>query len=128
MDPQASVSTPVTTPDNLTPVNTPVQLEGKTVAREVGKNYVIIQSYLEKKTADEAADALKKAGIDCTVERNVPYNPKAFVVMGTTGFVRISTPEYKAYTNKIVAVSEKFANVPGSRKWRKFEPGAYMWR
>jgi hypothetical protein len=96
--------------------------------RTVGLNYVIIQSYKDAKTATEAVEALRKAGIGCTIEKNLPYAPGWHVVLGTTGFVRANTPEYKEYTRKIMAVSEKFASVPGAGKWRKFEPNAYKWR
>lgn len=97
--------------------------------RTAGLNYVIIQSYKDAKTASEAVDALRKAGIGCTVEKNLPWAPSWHVVLGTTGFVKTNTPEYREYTRKIMAVSEKFANVPGAAKWRKFEPNnAYRWR
>lgn len=93
--------------------------------RTIGMNYVIVQSYKDEKTASEACEALRKAGIDCTIERKLPYAPTWFVVVGTTPFVKANTPDYRDYVKRIEVVSERFA---GTSKWKRFEPNAYKWK
>lgn len=97
--------------------------------RIIGLNYVIIQSYPERKDADGAQKFLQAAGIPCTVER-VPEgwsaNPNLWSVIGTHGFARPkSMPEYKEYVGAILEASERYA---GKSKYKKFEPAGRKWR
>lgn len=94
-------------------------------ARTIGLNYVVVQSYADEKLAAEAAGVLKNNGIDCTVERGLKGWPAAWhIVVGTRGFDRISSPEFKDYIRKIQAVSKIFAPKGG---YKAFQPTAKKW-
>ena len=97
------------------------------VQRTAGLNYVVIKSYKDVKLAAEAADVLHKGGIECTVERDLPYAPGWYLVVGTKGFERAndSVPEYRDYKKSIMAISDKFSAI---RKSKRFEPNAYKWK
>jgi hypothetical protein len=93
--------------------------------RNVGLNYVIIQSYgKDRKIAEEAVKVLKENGVDCTIEEGIKGWPGAVCVVGTRGFSGISSPEYKNYEKKIQAVSKIFAPKGG---WKAFNPTAKRW-
>ncbi len=111
---------PVAPPGGDTSVNPP-----ESAGRVVGMNYVIMQAFDTDAKANDAAEALRKAGIGCTIEKNHPYAPKWFLVVGTQGFAKPMTPEYQTYIKKIIQVSDRYA---GSSKWKKLEPNAYKWR
>lgn len=98
--------------------------------RAKGLNYVIIQIYPNDKGALGAADALKSAGIECTVEPAPPgwtADSDWKAVIGTLGFPPRSsgTPEYIKYKASIEAVSKSYA---GKSKSKQFEPSLYRWR
>jgi hypothetical protein len=94
--------------------------------RSIGLNYVIVQSYPDEASADEAKNLLISNGILCTVETNLPYAPKWHSVVGITGFDKIkNSREYDAYIKSIDDVGKKFA---GNSKFKKFEPKAYKWK
>lgn len=98
--------------------------------RANGLNYVIIQSYPDAKAANEAAEALRAAGIDCTVEtapRGWTADPDWKSVVGTLGFPPRPSkmPEYQRYIQQINKVSESYA---GRSKMKRFEPSPYKWR
>jgi hypothetical protein len=94
--------------------------------REVGLNYVMIQSYPEEKMAVAAAAALRQNGIDCTIERGVPGFFR-FGVVGQIGFSRISNnPQLEAYLNKIRAISDSYAKKPSS--FAAFKPQPIKWQ
>ena len=94
-------------------------------ARNIGLNYVVVQSYAEEKLAVEAAAALKSNGIDCTIERGIRGWPDSlYLVVGTRGFDKISSPEYKEYDKKIKSISLKFAPKGG---YKAFQPTAKKW-
>jgi hypothetical protein len=93
--------------------------------RDIGLNYVIVQSYADEKLAGEAVNILKENGVDCTIERGIKGWPSnLYIVVGTRGFDKISSPEYGAYEKKIHAVSKKFAPKGG---WKAFTPIAKKW-
>jgi hypothetical protein len=96
--------------------------------RTIGLNYVIMQTYPDKQSAEEARDVLVRAGVPCTVEPGpVGYaRMDWYSVVGIKGFGRSysNTPEYKAYIRKIEQVNKEFA---GS-KFKQFDPRAYKWR
>ena len=95
--------------------------------RHNGLNYVVIQSYPEKKDADAAKEALLAAGIPCTVQRPpTGWDQKLWAVIGTYGFPRTNTmPQYKRYLERINAVGKNFA---GKSKYRSFDPSPVKWK
>jgi hypothetical protein len=94
--------------------------------RELGFNYIMIQSYPEEKMAIAAAAALRQNGIDCTVEKGIPGFFR-FSVVGQIGFSRISNnPQLEAYLNKIRAISEAYAKKPNS--FAAFKPQPVKWQ
>ena len=104
------------------------------IKRQVGLNYVVVQSYPSEKDATEARDLLLKNGIACTIEKP----PSAlrlpdtwFSVVGTSGFEKISTREWENYVTSIAAVSSKFeatGKSSGTSKFKKFQPLGVKWR
>lgn len=98
--------------------------------RVKGLNYVIIQSYGDKKSAEDAAAMLKAGGIDCTVQKAPPgytADPDWLSVIGTMGFPPkySTTPEYKRYIQSIEKVNQSYA---GKSKMKRFEPDGVKWR
>ena len=104
----------------------PVNDNGASSNRTVHLNYVVVQSYPDEKSANEARDALIKAGIPCTIEQGLRgLKPDWYSVVGTQGFQRISSAEYQAYVGRINQVSQQFAQ--GKRSFKAFQPMAYKW-
>jgi hypothetical protein len=107
------------------PSAAPVAVTGE---RQSGLNYVVMQSYPPGmvEAANEAREVLMQHGIPCTVEP-APARLKApqgwVSVIGTTGFARVSTPDYKNYVRTVENVSAKMA---GS-KFKKLAPQGYKW-
>jgi hypothetical protein len=94
-------------------------------ARIVNMHYVLMQSYFEEKTADEARDFLIKKGIPCTIERGVKgWRADFYQVIGLQGFGRPSGAEYIAYRDRIVTLGQEFS--PKSR-YKRFQPEAIKW-
>ena len=96
--------------------------------RHNGLNYVIMQSYPDRKHAEAAKEALLAAGIPCTVQPPPTgwADQKLWSVIGTYGFPRTTTmPEYNQYIQRIKAVSKTFA---GKSKYRSFEPAGVKWK
>jgi hypothetical protein len=104
------------------------------VKRQVGLNYVVVQSYPEEKDAKAARDLLIKNGIPCTIEKppEVLRLPEAwFSVIGTAGFEKISTHEYENYMITIANVSTQFeatGKSAGASKFKRFKPLGVKWR
>ena len=94
--------------------------------REIGLNYVMIQSYPEEKMAVAAAAALRQNGIDCTIEKAIPGFFK-FGVVGQIGFSRISAnPQLEAYLSKIRSISDLYAKKANS--FAAFKPQPIKWQ
>lgn len=97
--------------------------------RIIGLNYVIMQSYHDRKAADAACDALIAAGIPATVERapkSWSANPNLFSVIGTHGFARPkTTPKFRQYKEAATGVGNAFA---GKSKYLQFDPSPYQWK
>jgi hypothetical protein len=94
--------------------------------RQVNLNYVLVQSYGDKKTAQEACDFLNKNGVPCTIEQGVKNWRKDFyLVIGLQGFTRISGPDYATYYQKIQQLSALFA--PNKHSYKRFDPQAIKW-
>jgi hypothetical protein len=115
-----------------TPVAAPLVVHD--VKRQVGLNYVVVQSYPAEKDANEARDLLIKHGVNCTVEKPpeaLRLPDKWFSVIGTAGFERISTREWENYIASIGAVSTKFeatGKTAGASKFKRFQPLGVKWR
>ncbi len=99
--------------------------------RTIGLNYVIVQSYPDRKDADAAHDILVKNRILCTVEPT-PANwfsnngAQWYSVIGIKGFSKIrDSEEFDRYKASILQVSNEFA---GRSRFKRFEPIAYKWR
>jgi hypothetical protein len=93
--------------------------------RNIGLNYVVVQGYMDEKLASEACALLGKNKLSCTVERGLRgWGDKWYLVVGTRGFSRTSSPQYKDYVTQIQAVSKQFAPKDG---WKAFKPMAYKW-
>ena len=106
----------------------PAQETGLNAAgkRIVGLQYVLMQAYPDPEDANDAAKALKAAGIDATVEKVPWFNTRWPCVVGMRGFSRTkNNPEYEAYIKAIQDVSNQFA---GPSKFRRFEPQVIGWK
>jgi hypothetical protein len=96
--------------------------------RIIGRDYVIVQIYPNKKDAEDAAGLLGKNNVPCTVENGVAgwASKSWWCVVGTTGFDHIrGNADYTRYEAAINRVSEQFA---ANSKFKKFEPRAYRWK
>ncbi|HEX3357349.1 MAG TPA: hypothetical protein VHS31_10300 [Tepidisphaeraceae bacterium] len=94
--------------------------------RIVGMQYVWIQSYADPLDAEDAHDALVKAGIDCTVEKGLWLAPAWSCVITTRGFEHTrSNAEFDAFMKSIRDVSNSF---PPDGKLRKFDPRVVGWK
>jgi hypothetical protein len=126
---QLIVSTHVADTAQLAAIKTPTTAPSSVDAqRVIGRQYVVIQIYPEKKNADDAAALLNKNDIPCTVENGlVGWASKSWwCVVGTTGFDHIrGNSEYEKYEAAVNRVSDQFA---ANSKFKKFEPRAYRWK
>jgi len=97
-------------------------------ARSIGLNYILVQSYPNEKSADEARDFLIKSGVPCTVEKGPKdwaSDPSWCSVITCAGFAHIHSPEYEAAARNIKTLGEQFAE---KAKFKRFEPHAYKWK
>ena len=121
--------TPSSDSAQLASIKTPTKLPAPAdLQRVIGRQYVVIQIYPDKKSADDAAALLGKNNIPCTVENGLTgwATSKWWCVVGTTGFDHIrGNAEYERYEAAVNRVSEQFA---ASSKFKKFEPRAYRWK
>lgn len=93
--------------------------------RIVNMHYVLMQSYFEEKTAQEARDFLNQHGILCTIERGVKgWRSDFYQVIGLQGFVHPSGPQYTVYRDQIEKLGKDFS--PKSR-YKRFQPQAIKW-
>ncbi len=94
--------------------------------RVIGMNYIIAQTYPDKKGADDACDALNKHGIHCTVEKALKDWNSWYAVVTIRGFDKIrNSQEYDRLKQQITEVSAQFA---GKSTFKGFEPMPYKWR
>jgi hypothetical protein len=108
-----------------TPTTAPSPFDSQ---RIIGRQYVVVQIYPDKKNADEAASLLSKSNIPCTVENGLTgwASKSWWCVVGTTGFDHIrGNADYERYEATINRVSDQFAS---NSKFKKFEPRAYRWK
>jgi len=97
--------------------------------RVVGDNYVIIQTYppQEAQAAKEACDFFNRNGISCTLEKNLAAyttDPNWLCLVGTSGFPRIHSDEFRAYTQNISRIAASFKTSHFNRP----DPQPYKWR
>jgi hypothetical protein len=96
--------------------------------RTIGLNYVVVQSYSDDKLAREAVDFLDKHGVSCTIEHHMKGWHAASIVVGTDGFSRLSSSEFKDYIARIEKLSDVFAPPRnGQRSYKSFQPTGYKW-
>lgn len=89
-------------------------------------NYVVIQSYPDRSDAEEAIQLLAGDGIGATIEQGLRgLRSDWYTVVGTIGFSRISTNEYKNYLANIKATSDR--NFSKKRSFKAFQPMPYKW-
>jgi hypothetical protein len=95
--------------------------------RIVNMHYILIQSYLDEKTADAALQFLNANGIACTIEHGVKGWRKDFYqIIGLEGFPRAGGPAYLAYRRKIDNLSILFTQ-GHLHSYKHFEPEAIRW-
>lgn len=95
-------------------------------ARIVNMHYVLIQSYFEEKTANDACNFLNRNGIACTIERGVKgWRHDFYQIIGLQGFAHTSGAEYVAYRRRIEELSAQFSLNP--RSYKRFQPMAIKW-
>jgi hypothetical protein len=96
--------------------------------RIIGRQYVVIQIYSDKKSADDAGALLAKNNIACTVENGLTgwATNKWWCIVGTTGFDHVrGNADYQKYVDSINQIS---AHNAGVAKFKRFEPRAYRWK
>ena len=96
--------------------------------REVGKNYIIVQSYPDRRTAEKAVTVLVQNGVDCTAEKSPSgwTNKSWWTVITLDGYDRISDNRaYDTQIRKIKSISDKFAK---RNSFNAFDPTAYKWK
>jgi hypothetical protein len=120
-------TTSVLTPKpNVTISRVPAGAETR-LPRTIGLNYAIVQTYPpeELPAAEAARDFLTANGIPCTLE-TTDFVRKAnwMCLVGTAGFTKISSPEYRTYVDNIIRLGDKFP----SSHFNSFKPAAYKWK
>jgi hypothetical protein len=127
-----NTSTGTRNPQNLSEPRPPATFFSEDPHRQNGLNYVIIQSYPDRESADKAAKFLTENGIGCSVERNLPNWPLAAwpngcVVVGYRGYPKVSNnPSLEAYKKSIMDLSIKYTN--GRSRFAGFSPSMYLWK
>jgi hypothetical protein len=95
--------------------------------RTIGLNYAIVQTYPPEETqiAQAACEFLNSNGIPCSLETtDYVRNPRWLCLVGTAGFTKISSQDYKGYVDNIIKLGEKFP----SSHFDRFKPAAYKWK
>jgi hypothetical protein len=127
-----TATTPRTTPPSgAKPTPPPVPMlplaTDAGLPRKVGLNYAIIQTYPpeEAKAAGTMRDFLTSHGIACTLERtSYAKNANWVCLVGTAGFTKISSSEYRTYIDSIVKLGERYKNPAVDH----LKPAAYKWK
>lgn len=119
-DPPVTPSPHESAPPSLVPASAETRLP-----RAIGLNYVIIQAYPdeERKTAEAICEFLSRNGIPCTIERT-DFARSWWSVVGTAGFTKISSADYRTYVDNIIALGAKFP----SSHFDRIKPAAYKWK
>jgi hypothetical protein len=131
---RAPVPAPTPVDNNVEPVDVSAGAGGagggnaaaRPKERQIGYNYVVIQSYTEEKMANEMAALVKQNGIDCTVEKGLPIWLK-YSVVGMMPFTRISNnPQLDAYISKIKSISDLY--IKSKNSFKAFDPKPFKWQ
>ena len=93
-------------------------------SRVPGRNYIVVQSYPDISTANEAREHLAKSGVPCTVEKGLSFAPRWYCVVTLAGFEKVSSRDYDDCVREVQSASNRFV----SPKFKKFEPQAYRWK
>jgi len=127
--------TPATPVEPITTIKPTADANGATISptgsatpdkpkRQVGLNYVIVQSYPDDAVSQRAADFLNKNGIPCTVVKLPAYSMTS--VVSLKGFDHVQhNPEMDDYRQKIETLGETFA---GRRLFDRFHTQMIKWR
>jgi hypothetical protein len=108
------------------PAPAPAMVAAQSGARITNLQYVLVQSYLDEKTANDALHFLNQHGIPCTIEHGVKGWRKDFYqIIGLQGFPRASGSAYLGYRRQIDALSLLFS--PNPRSYKHFAPQAIKW-
>lgn len=112
---------------SLSPTTAPSQLYSFIDnPRVIGRQYVLVQSYPDRVSADAVAKMLSSNNIPCTVESNIPGWVNWYSVVGQTGFDRIrNNIAFDHYMKSIMLRSAQFA---GNSKFKRFQPIAISWK
>jgi hypothetical protein len=96
--------------------------------RYIGYNYVIIQSYppTEAKMATDAAAFLNSHVVSCTIEQDIKGWRNYVCVVGLDGFAKQTSPECKAYIERIHQLSDEYVS-KSSRGFKQFDPVVKKW-
>lgn len=94
--------------------------------RTVGLNYIVIQTYPSDRrdAADQARDYFTKSGIPCTLVFIDSGRKEWVCLVGTAGFTRISSAEYRKYTEDIIFIGQNSK----SAKFDSLKPYGYKWK
>jgi hypothetical protein len=98
------------------------------VRRQIGRHYVIVQSYPDADVANQARDFLVRRGIACTVIHGLPgwTLRNWYSVVGCRPFDSIhENAALDAYLNRLTDLGDYFA---GHTTFNRFEPNLYRWR
>jgi len=91
--------------------------------RTVGLNYVVIQTYPSDRrdAADQARDYFTKSGIPCNLVFMDSGRKEWVCLVGTAGFTRISSSDYRKYTDDIILIGQNSK----SAKFDQLKPYGY---
>jgi hypothetical protein len=101
---------------------------GETVRRQIGRWYVIVQSYPDADMATKAREFLARRGIACTVIQGLPrWTLRSwYSVVGCRPFETLhDNAGLDAYLDRLTDLGDYFA---GHSSFNRFEPKLYRWR
>ncbi|HEX4124632.1 MAG TPA: hypothetical protein VHY37_07885 [Tepidisphaeraceae bacterium] len=91
--------------------------------RTIGLDYLVVQSYPDRKSAQDAADMLTAGGVACTVEHGLRWAPNWFSVVTVAGY-----PPHSSEGDKLAESIRKVAAEQAKLGHRyRFEPQGYQW-
>jgi hypothetical protein len=93
------------------------------VQRTIGLDYLVVQSYPDKKSAQDAADMLTQNGVPCTVEHGLKWAPNWYSVVTAAGY-----PPHSAEGDQLAASIHKVGveQTKAGHRYR-FDPQGYQW-
>jgi hypothetical protein len=96
-------------------------------SRQINLNYIVVQTYPDEATADQARDFLMKNGIPCSLEHLPGWRRDWFEVVGMQGFPHTGAPDYAAYRKRIETLSDQFAPRGGIKKFDPHQAIKWLW-